>query len=465
MVLDDTTAFPTLFLGAMRIGAVPVPVSPLDTLDNFRHYAEDSYAHVVVTDAPCCRACARRSTASTSATSCAARRESPSSTPALAAQDDELEPAPTHRDDMAFWLYSSGSTGKPKGVVHLQHDIEVTCETYARQVLGLREDDVDVLDHQALPRLRAGQRLVVPALVRRHLGAAWPGPTRPEPILANAARAPADGVLLGARRCTRRWCATPRRRRARLGAPVRLGRRGAAAAHLRPLAGALRPGDRRRHRLDRDAAHLLLQPAGRRQARDDGRGRCPGYELRITDEDGRDARRAGRRRPRGPRRLVRGLLLAPAREDEGLHARRLVHDRRPLRAPRGRRLRLRGPYGRDAQGRRAVGLPHRHGARDRRPPAGRGRRRGRRRCSTTPAASPPSSSAAASGSRRRSSPRSCARCARSACAATSTRTSCEFVDELPRTPSGKVQRFKLRELAAEAAERRLCRGARGGTRR
>jgi benzoate-CoA ligase len=43
---------------------------------------------------------------------------------------------------MAFWLYSSGSTGRPKGVVHLHHDIEFTCETYARQVLGVREDDV-----------------------------------------------------------------------------------------------------------------------------------------------------------------------------------------------------------------------------------------------------------------------------------------------------------------------------------
>ena len=61
---------------------------------------------------------------------------------ALAAQDDELEPAATHRDDMAFWLYSSGSTGKPKGVVHLQHDISVTCETYGEHVLGLTRDDV-----------------------------------------------------------------------------------------------------------------------------------------------------------------------------------------------------------------------------------------------------------------------------------------------------------------------------------
>jgi benzoate-CoA ligase len=60
----------------------------------------------------------------------------------LAAQDDELSPVPTHRDDMAFWLYSSGSTGKPKGVVHLHHDIEFTCRQYAGEVLQLTERDV-----------------------------------------------------------------------------------------------------------------------------------------------------------------------------------------------------------------------------------------------------------------------------------------------------------------------------------
>jgi benzoate-CoA ligase family protein len=50
--------------------------------------------------------------------------------------------APTRKDDMAFWLYSSGSTGKPKAVVHLQHDIPYTCVTYGEQVLGIREQDV-----------------------------------------------------------------------------------------------------------------------------------------------------------------------------------------------------------------------------------------------------------------------------------------------------------------------------------
>src|SRR5262249_42691325 len=47
LVLDDTTAFPIVFLGAMRIGAVPVPVSPLDRADNFAHYIDDCAAQLV----------------------------------------------------------------------------------------------------------------------------------------------------------------------------------------------------------------------------------------------------------------------------------------------------------------------------------------------------------------------------------------------------------------------------------
>ena len=51
LVLDDTTAFPIAFLGALRIGAVPVPVSVREKADHFRHFIEDSYAEVVVCDA------------------------------------------------------------------------------------------------------------------------------------------------------------------------------------------------------------------------------------------------------------------------------------------------------------------------------------------------------------------------------------------------------------------------------
>jgi benzoate-CoA ligase family protein len=144
LVLDDTTVFPVAFLGAMRIGAVPVPVSPLDKPENFRHYVEDSYASVVVADAERL-ADLQRVLADKNVVYLAPGASGPGVVDldaGLAAQDDTPEPADTHRDDMAFWLYSSGSTGKPKGVVHLHHDMEVTCETYAREILALREDDV-----------------------------------------------------------------------------------------------------------------------------------------------------------------------------------------------------------------------------------------------------------------------------------------------------------------------------------
>ncbi len=142
LVLDDTTAFPIAFLGALRIGAVPVPVSVLEAADNFRHFIEDSYAELVVCDGKLLPTLQTTLTGydlryvTRGGGDGAVELES-----ALAAQEDELTAVATHPDDMAFWLYSSGSTGKPKGVVHLHKSIEVTCETFGRQVLEIREDD------------------------------------------------------------------------------------------------------------------------------------------------------------------------------------------------------------------------------------------------------------------------------------------------------------------------------------
>jgi len=142
LVLDDTTVFPIAFLGALRIGAVPVPVSVRESADHFRHFVEDSYAEVVVCDADILsRLQATLTGLDVRFLARGAGEGAIDLDSALAAQDDELAAVATHPDDVAFWLYTSGSTGKPKGVVHLHHDIEVTCETFARQVLGLREDD------------------------------------------------------------------------------------------------------------------------------------------------------------------------------------------------------------------------------------------------------------------------------------------------------------------------------------
>jgi acyl-coenzyme A synthetase/AMP-(fatty) acid ligase len=130
----DSPGWVAAFLGAIRLGAIPVPVNPLlQRSEDYDHFIEDSLARVVVVDAntedKLKPAAARSDTA-----------------PRLLRADHitpgpEIATAPTRKDDMAFWLYSSGSTGKPKAVVHLQHDIPYTCVTYGEQVLGITEHD------------------------------------------------------------------------------------------------------------------------------------------------------------------------------------------------------------------------------------------------------------------------------------------------------------------------------------
>jgi acyl-coenzyme A synthetase/AMP-(fatty) acid ligase len=134
LVLDNTTTFPVAFLGAVRIGAVPVPVSVLERGENLRYFVEDSYAEVVVYEP------AVLPTLRLALDGCDVRFVTAGGgegavdlEAALAEHDDELSPVATHPDDVALWLYTSGSTGRPKGAVHLHKSIEVTCQAFARQ--------------------------------------------------------------------------------------------------------------------------------------------------------------------------------------------------------------------------------------------------------------------------------------------------------------------------------------------
>jgi benzoate-CoA ligase len=149
LILDDSPAWPTAFLGAMRLGAVPVPVAFLDHPQNFAHYLRDSYASVVVVQSAVADKLAGvlgevRARPRVWVAGGPGDGVGEKSLERLLAEyaGAEVPTADTHRDDMAFWLYSSGSTGRPKGVVHLHHDIPYTCRTYAGEILEIDERDV-----------------------------------------------------------------------------------------------------------------------------------------------------------------------------------------------------------------------------------------------------------------------------------------------------------------------------------
>ena len=145
MVMDDTPAFPAVFLGAIRAGMVPVPLNPLFKPEDYRYLLSDSEARAVVVDLDLLpkvgEALAGHAEPVPVVVAGGAAEGAHALEELLAEHAGELAPARTHRDDAAFWLYSSGSTGRPKGVVHLQHDLPYTCQTYAAQVLGIGEGD------------------------------------------------------------------------------------------------------------------------------------------------------------------------------------------------------------------------------------------------------------------------------------------------------------------------------------
>jgi benzoate-CoA ligase family protein len=150
MVLDDTPTFPTLFLGAMRMAAVPAPVSFLDTTENFAHYARDSYAKLIVAEDHLLE---RLPAGAMSRTAFEER---------LLEHEGLTDPADVHPDDMAFWLFSGGSTGFPKGVVHLHHDIPYTCETFAKEILQITADDVTFSSTKLYHAYGLGNNLTFP---------------------------------------------------------------------------------------------------------------------------------------------------------------------------------------------------------------------------------------------------------------------------------------------------------------
>ncbi|MDP3759938.1 MAG: benzoate-CoA ligase family protein [Ramlibacter sp.] len=140
----DTLEWPVVFLGCILAGVVPIAANTLLTTKDFEFMLRDSRAQALFVSKPLLPAFEPLiGKIGTLRTVFVAGDDGPNSVAALVQGGaTALHVANTCADDACFWLYSSGSTGTPKGTVHLHSHLIQTAELYGRGVLGIREDDV-----------------------------------------------------------------------------------------------------------------------------------------------------------------------------------------------------------------------------------------------------------------------------------------------------------------------------------
>ena len=220
LLLLDTVDFPIAFWGALRAGVVPVPINTLLTHEVVGYILADSRAEAVVISAPLLapllpvlhslpavrRIIVAQPDGSAPAVSEPARGPVTGPEPGdpravalatfLASGDPDTATVPASPDEVAFWLYSSGSTGAPKGVRHVHASLRHTADTYGAQVLGIRRDDLIFSAAKAFHAYGLGNSLTFPMSVG---AAAVLLPDRPTPdaVLDRDAAAPTRPIFGG----------------------------------------------------------------------------------------------------------------------------------------------------------------------------------------------------------------------------------------------------------------------------
>jgi benzoate-CoA ligase len=294
LCLHDTIDFPTAFLGAIKAGVVPVAVNTQLTADEFAFMLTDSRARLVVVSEPVLptmqAALMGLPEPRPELIVSGDAREQRSIAALLADAPTHSETAATHPDEPCFWLYSSGSTGRPKGTVHIHSSLIETAELYAIPVLGITESDVVFSAAKLFFAYGLGNALTFPLAVGATsvLIAERPSPTtvarvlrehRPTifygvPTLYNAMLASPD--LPKAEELALRCCVS-----AGEPLPQEIGRRWSARIGVDILDGIG----------STEMLHIFLsnRPGNVRYGTT-GRP-IPGYELKILDEEGRAVRR------------------------------------------------------------------------------------------------------------------------------------------------------------------------------
>src|ERR1700686_1495340 len=147
LLLLDTPEFAASFFAAIKIGAVPVPVNTLLKPADYEFLLNNSRARVVIasdslfSNLQAIPKTQLRYVETFIVVGGAERTDALSFESWIRDHSVSLDAARTSKDDAAFWLYSSGSTGRPKACVHLQHDMVVCAERYAKAILNVTEDD------------------------------------------------------------------------------------------------------------------------------------------------------------------------------------------------------------------------------------------------------------------------------------------------------------------------------------
>jgi benzoate-CoA ligase family protein len=188
LLLLDTPEFAYSFFGAIKIGAVPVPVNTWLRAAEYLYVLNDCRARIAIvseTLLPQLLALPRDQfrylrdivVVGNAVPGTLAFAD------LLSSHSAELEAEPTCADDVAFWLYSSGSTGVPKGCVHLQHDMVVCAEQYARGILSITERDRCFSVAKMFFAYGLGNALYCP-LAAGATSILWPGKPTPASIYA-----------------------------------------------------------------------------------------------------------------------------------------------------------------------------------------------------------------------------------------------------------------------------------------